>query len=421
MKRLPIAKIDSSEDPSKDHAAAQIRGLAHSVGFAHVALAPVEQVRRYDLYAAWLAADRAGEMSYLHRDAALRQDPRALLAEAQTIVCVALSYQSYVGASLGAAGAASLAPSGAGADLGSRVDSGPTGQIARYARGEDYHLVLKRRLAELARRLGEELGGVLAHRICVDSAPLLEREVAARAGLGFQAKNTLLITPGVGSYTVLGELLLSVAATPGEPIAPRCGACQLCLTACPTGALVDGYMLDARRCISYLTIECTGAIPRDLRPLMGTWIFGCDLCQEVCPWNAAERLGDIELSPRAHLVAPELAALLRIGAAQFRRFVRRSALRRIDRAQLLRNVAVALGNAGTADEVPALCAALHEPAPLVRGHVAWALGRIASRDPGCAASVRAALSAALLRETDAGAAAEIAEALGAPAHGDQQG
>ncbi len=388
--------------------ATQIRHLADLSGFAHCAFSPVGRVDRHAFFTAWLAADRAGEMEYLHRNAEPRRDPRALLPLCQSIVCVAVSY---------------LHPTPRPKDGDGDGDGdGIRGQIARYARGQDYHLLLRRRLQLLADRIKDTIGLPIASRICVDSAPLLEREIASRAGLGFQAKNTLLITPGVGSYTVLGELLLDVEVEPGEPAVPRCGACTACLSACPTGALVGAYQLDARRCISYLTIELDGVIPVELRPLVGTWIFGCDLCQEVCPWNAADRPGDPALRPQPRggtgsasqerfPATPELVPLLRIGAAQFRTLVKGTALRRINRRQLLRNVAVALGNAGTAQEVPALVDALAEP-PLVRRHVAWALGQIATREPVAAPLAREALSRALQSEADPEVRQEIAAALG---------
>jgi epoxyqueuosine reductase len=379
--------------------AIQIRNWAYEIGFAHIAFSPVGEVPRHDFFTAWLAADRAGEMDYLRRDAGPRQDPGALLPLCRTIVCVAVSYQHPVPA----------------------ADPGIRGQIARYAHGQDYHLLLRRRLQLLGDRIEGGIGRALARRVCVDTAPLLEREIAARAGLGFQAKNTLLITPGVGSYTVLGELLLDVEVATGTAIAPRCGACTACLSACPTGAL-SAYQIDARRCISYLTIELQGAIPVELRPLVGTWIFGCDICQEVCPWNAAGHPGDPALKPsprpgtgsasrERYPATPELVPLLSIGAAQFRKLVKRTALRRINRGQLLRNVAVALGNVGTAGEVPALFLALSREGPLVRRHVAWALSQIAGREPAVAAEVKETLVQGLGRETDPEVREEIATAI----------
>lgn len=378
-----------------DEAAAWLRALARRQGFAQVALAPVGPLAQHPAYLAWLQADLCGQMSYLRRDAAERRDPRALLDAAQTVLCVALSYWLPDPAPPSSAQPAPL-----------------RGRVARYAWGEDYHLVLKRRLARLAEAIAAGLGRALAYRICVDSAPLLERALGQRAGLGFQGKNTLLITPGVGSYTVLGELLLDVATTPGDPQPTRCGQCRLCLDVCPTGALLGDLQIDARRCVSYLTIELRGAIPVDLRAGLGTWVFGCDLCQEVCPWNAAVQPGDDELTPRhAAAALPELVPLLRCGAAQFRRYVKRRALRRVSRAQLLRNVAVALGNAGRAAEVPALNEALREPAALIRRHVAWALGEIAARDEAARAAVLRALNEALPGEADPAVVIELHAAL----------
>jgi epoxyqueuosine reductase len=252
------------------------------------------------------------------------------------------------------------------------------GRIARYARGEDYHLVVKQKLGVLAGRLAQ--AGV-GSRAAVDTAPLLERDLAERAGLGFVGKNTMVIVPGLGSYVVLGELLLDAEAAPTEgDTRKRCGSCRACLDRCPTGAFVDEHVLDARRCISYLTIEHTGEIPVELRPLMGAMVFGCDICQEVCPFNTAVSAGHAE-PPAPELTAgrevPELIALLQIGTAQHRKLVRRTALRRVHRAQLQRNAAIALGNLGDAAAVPALTEAAANGHPLVRPHAAWALARIA--------------------------------------------
>jgi epoxyqueuosine reductase len=382
---------------------------AKRLGLDHVACAPAAEVPDHALFSAWLAADLAGDMAYLGRDAEARRDPRRLLERAKSVVCVALSY-------------AHLEP-----PLDGESPSGLRGQIARYARRQDYHLVLKRRLSALAERLiarisdeKKESAGI-AYRVCVDSAPLLERSLAAGAGLGFIGKNTLLITPGVGSYTVLGELLLEfdlneLQIASATPLEPRCGACRLCLDVCPTGAIIDAYRIDARRCISYLTIENSGPIPLPLRRAVGTWIFGCDLCQEICPWNATAavrsgRGGDEELRPRPHQSRPELLWLLELGAAQFRRFVKRTALRRVGRSQLLRNVAVALGNVGGKSELPAIRAALWREPPLVRRHLAWALGEIAQRDATARPLAEEALGARLACEDDVEVREEILGAL----------
>jgi epoxyqueuosine reductase len=285
------------------------------------------------------------------------------MREARTIVVVALAYD--------------------------RVDPIPPrallrGRIARYARGEDYHLVMRDRLVALGTRIGHELGRAVATRACVDSAPLMERELAERGGLGFIAKNTMLIAPGAGSYIVLGEVLLDAdlpATMPAEPPKPRCGSCRSCLDACPTGAFVDAYVLDARRCISYLTIEHHGVIARELRPLIGTWVFGCDVCQEVCPFNAGTgEPHDPLLSPRTlEHALPDLVALAGKGANQMRQLMKRTALRRIPRDVLLRNVAVALGNTGSPDAIAPLVDLLAHRSALVRLHAVWALGHLGAR------------------------------------------
>jgi epoxyqueuosine reductase len=324
---------------------------AGALGFHRVGIAPVEPARRHDRFEGWVASGYGGDMAYLADPAAraARRDVRALLPSARTVVVVALSYAG-----------------------------GAAGPVARYARGADYHMVLKEKLGALADRVAASCGRAVAARPCVDTAPVLERDLGERAGIGFIGKNTMLIAPGIGSYVLLGELLLDAEATPtGPEERERCGSCRLCLDACPTGAFVDAHTLDARRCISYLTIEHAGAIPRELRPKIGARIFGCDVCQEVCPFNAAEHEGAPELAGRD---APDLLALLDLGAAQFRRFVRRTALRRVHRAQLLRNVCVALGNVGDARAIPRLRACLvDERSALVRLHAAWALGRLGDR------------------------------------------
>jgi epoxyqueuosine reductase len=251
--------------------------------------------------------------------------------------------------------------------------------VARYARGEDYHDVLRKKLRRLADAVANLLGRPVLARHCVDTAPLLERAAAERAGLGFASKSTMTIIPGVGSYVMLGELLVDAEITVDAPIAPRCGSCRSCLDACPTGAIVDAHVVDARRCISYLTIELNGPIPRELRPLIGLRVFGCDICQDVCPFNASaeHKPSAPELAPRPSLAAPDLIDLLELGSARYRQLVKGTALRRTHRAQLARNAAVALGNSKDARAViPLARAVAAHTSALVRGHAAWALGEI---------------------------------------------
>jgi epoxyqueuosine reductase len=369
-------------------------------GFHRVGIVPVEPSRRADVYREWLAAGRHGEMAYLATDehVAGRSDVRTLLAGARTVVVVALAYGK------------DAPPPPASPDGIVR------GTIARYARGTDYHMVVRDRLQLVAAELVAAAGRPVATRVCVDSAPVAERELAERAGLGFSAKNTMVIAPGLGSFVVLGELLVDVdlAPTPAPARDKSCGQCRACLDACPTGAFVDAFVLDARRCISYLTIEHDGAIPLELRPKLGAMIFGCDICQEVCPYNAAapdRHAPAAELTPRdADHAHPDLVALAAAGANQLRRFVKRTALRRVDRRRLLRNVAVALGNSGEPRAAPAAIALLAHPEALVRGHAAWAVAELAARAAVDAAAATAALEGALATESDTAARDELAAA-----------
>lgn len=333
-----------------------------ALGFSRIGItsaAPLELgQQRLELFR---SSGYAGNMDYLRSGE--RHDPRALLPEAESVVIGLFSH-----------GDPGLVPL--------RVrDSGLRGQIARYAQGEDYHLLLKARLLDLGRRIASLAGRTVRARACVDTAPLLERELAARAGLGFQGKSTLLIAPGVGSYVLLGELLVDLPLEPTQGSPAGCGSCRACLDACPTAAFPEPYRLDARRCISYLTIEHEGPIPREMRALMGARVFGCDVCQETCPYNASpNRPSSSPLGRREALAEPDLVALLELGSAGYRKLVRRTALRRVSRTTLQRNAAIALGNSGSADAVAPLTRALRENSePLVRAHAAWALGQLASR------------------------------------------
>jgi epoxyqueuosine reductase len=280
-----------------------------------------------------------------------RDDPRALMPEARSIIVVALPHA-----------AAPLSPR----------------PIAAYAQGNDYHRVIKSKLQTLADTVSKILGHPIKARACVDSAPLLEREAAMRAGIAFIGKSTMAIVAGLGSYVLLGELLVDAEIEPSAPAAPRCGRCTICLDACPTAALVQPYVLDASRCLSQLTIEHRGALPRELRSAVGSMVFGCDICQRVCPYNAAhqDRPGAPELSPRQELAQIDLISVLLASSSAHRRLIRGTALSRLSRNRLARNAAVALGNLGGEDVRWALCQALAHPSPMVRGHAAWSLGQL---------------------------------------------
>jgi len=393
--------------PVRDPAALgdAIRDAALALGFGRVGFCPIEPFA--DAGRAlehWLDAGHHGEMTFMTGQS--RAEPRSLLPQAKTLIVVALAYDR--GGPLPPS-ASAAPPARAGARETVQRPLSPRALVARYARGADYHGVMKERLRLLADRCAALSGRAVLARPCVDTAPLLEREAARRAGIGFSAKNTMTIAPGLGSYVLLGELLIDIEVAPtGALGSAGCGSCRSCLDACPTGAFSDAYTLDARRCISYLTIELRGPIPRELRPAIGRWVFGCDVCQEVCPFNHSSkpRPSDEALAPRPGTSDLELCALLSLGSAGHRRLVRNSALKRINRASLQRNAAVALGNSGEPSVVPALAAALATNASaLVRGHAAWALGRIGTD------AAQAALAEARARETDAFARQEIELAI----------
>jgi len=333
-------------------------------------------------YRAWLARGDHGSMSWLERMVEVRCHPRALWPQARSLVAVAWNYH--------------------------RPDE-PDGHLAgfaRYARGRDYHRAVGSRLKALARFARAEFPGCEA-RSSVDTGPFLERTWAERAGLGFVGKHAHVIHRESGNWAMLGELLLDIELEPDTPAERRCGTCTRCMTACPTGAIPAPYQVDARRCISYLTIELGDAIPRALRPLIGGRVFGCDDCLDACPWNRfAVAAESDEVRARPGLLETPLVDWLRLDAAAFAARFEGLAVLRAGRDGFLRNVCVALGNSHDASNVPALARALaSDSAPLVRGHAAWALGAIGG------AEAHAALSKAHASEQDAGCREEIADAL----------
>jgi epoxyqueuosine reductase len=360
--------------------------------FDAVGVASVGSLEARAHYEAWLAAGRHGEMSYLasgrHRER--RAHPALILPDLQSVVCVALCHEP-------------------GRDP---ARDRRLGRIARYAGGEDYHRVMRDGLRALERFVRDHLPGARALGYS-DTGAILERGWAERAGLGWVGKHTGLLSRQVGSWFLLGELLVDRPLDPDPPIAlDHCGTCQRCIDACPTGAIVAPRQLDARLCISYLTIELRGAIPRELRPLVGDWIFGCDVCQEVCPWN---RFAPPAREARLHARALEgwsLERFLDLDEAGFAALFATSPIRRARRRGFLRNVCVALGNRAERGSAPALARTLRQdPEPLVRGHAAWALGEIARR--GEAAAIAADLARAAGQDPDPDVRAEAAAALAA--------
>jgi epoxyqueuosine reductase len=296
-------------------------------------------------------------MSYLTAQASRRGDLRAAFPWARSVLSVGVQYdtpQPY----------STEAPSDAG-------------WIARYAWGDDYHDVMKAMLEALAARLQAELGS-FRFRSYADTGPIVERAYAAAAGVGAWGKNTCLLHPEHGSWFFLGEIVTDLELAPDAPRADMCGSCTACLDACPTGALPAPYVLDATRCISYLTIELKGAIPEELRPGVGRQVFGCDICQDVCPWNRRRRrYAGLSFAPRAGLVAPDLDALAALDEEGFRARFRGSAVKRAKRRGLLRNVAVALGNSRDPAKRPVLERLANDEDPLVQEHARWALDRLA--------------------------------------------
>ncbi len=361
-----------------------VTDAARREGFVLVGFARLRRLsEREPFYAQWLTDGRAGTMSYLARDPERRFDPRRLDSRLRSVISLGFSY---------------AVPAYPAIDWRAEL----RGRIAAYALGPDYHDYVLRH----ARVVADTLIGArpdAVTRIYVDTGPVFERDWAMHARLGWFGKNTTILNRERGSYFFLAEIFTDVEFdAPAGPYREHCGRCRRCLDLCPTGALEDGYKMEPRLCISYLTIEHRGAIPIELRPKLGNWIFGCDICQEVCPWNERGRDGAATLDS----LAPSLPELMALDQPSFSRRFTKSAVKRAKRVGLLRNAAIALGNSGNRDAVAALARALaDDPEPLVRGHAAWALGR-----RGGSAALRA-LERAQRAEPDASAAREIALAL----------
>ena len=390
--------------------AGRIKVAAHRLGFDRVGIAPAEPPEHLRAYERWIEAGAHGEMEYMARHGELRADPGKLLPGARSAVMVAMNYRPVEADAAGrrregATGAAAARGEGA-----APIAADGSGVVARYARGRDYHDLMRERLRSLLDAVRREAGPGVRGRVFVDTAPVLERDLAARAGIGWIAKNTCLIDPRLGSYTFLGGLLLDIALEPDLPQPDRCGTCTRCMDACPTGAFIEPRFLDARRCLSYHTIELRGPFPPEHRDAAGDLVFGCDICQEVCPYNRAapatpEPGFEPDAGERARL---DLIEILSLDEDAFRRRFARTALTRARRRGLARNAAVALGNARAAGAAPALARALRDdPEAVVRAHAAWALGKIGGEE------ARRALQAAAAAEADADVRAEIDAALGA--------
>jgi epoxyqueuosine reductase len=386
-----------------------IKQHARELGFDLVAVTSALEFHRDRDIA--LARLRGGLMDGLpwYTEARVRRGarPEELLPGARSIICLGLSYYQTGNISADILGDTAN-PEPVGGSTGSpRAELAPAlaGRVARYAQGRDYHAVMKGRMREYVAGLSVRLDRTIAARWYVDDGPMLDRAAAARAGLGWFGKNTNILTASHGSWVVLGQVITDLELAPDPPLQKTCGQCARCIPACPTGAIVAPYVIDNTRCISYLTIEHRGAIPRELRPQMRDWVFGCDLCQEVCPVNRRAQAGRDEAFGRRDLALLDLVALLSLTEEEFRARFQGTPILRAKRVGLKRNACVALGNRRDPAAVPALARALVEEESLVRSHAAWALDQIGG------SAAEAALKQALAREGDSAVLAEIAEAL----------
>ena len=343
-----------------------LRFVADRLGFDDCRVASAERAPHADEYLAWVDAGMAGDMTWLERNLERRCDPREVLPGARSIVCLALNYfpgDHPRGGNISPQEDLSMPP--------------PDYRIARYAWNDDYHDLIEDKLKDLDLAM-QDMGGT--QRYYTDTGPVLERDHATAAGLGWNGKSTVQIHRRLGTWFFLAELITTLPFDPDPPQNDHCGKCTACLTACPTNAIPRPHFVDAPRCISYLTIEHKGAIPEDLRPLIGKRIYGCDDCLDACPWN---RFAQISRESRFHardeIFTHSLREFLSLTVDEFRTLFAKSPIKRIKLPRFLRNVCVALGNTGTTDDLPALQQASRHPDPLVAEHATWAITEIRSR------------------------------------------
>jgi epoxyqueuosine reductase len=349
---------------------AEIQGWAHELGFSQIGVAGVDLSSAEAGLLSWLSNGFHGDMAYMQTHGLKRARPHELVPGTVSVITARMDYL----------------PAGSSDEWQAvewdRLRRPAEGTVSLYARGRDYHKVLRSRLQKLSERIAQRVGPV-GHRAFTDSAPVLEAELAVRSGQGWRGKHTLVLSREAGSMFFLGEIYIDLALPASPPVTAHCGTCAACMDVCPTAAIVAPHQLDARRCISYLTIEHAGPIPMELRPLMGNRIYGCDDCQLVCPWNKfARRSGLADFDEREGLTGRQLAELFAWSEQDFLRLTEGSAIRRIGHERWLRNVAVAIGNALRQGADPTLEAALQararHPSVLVREHVAWALAQCAA-------------------------------------------
>jgi epoxyqueuosine reductase len=334
---------------------AQLVSFARDIGFDSCRVVACNTPQHANDFRKWLREGAHGEMKYMQRGEEKRCDPQSVLSGARSIVVLALNYFQGKTPHRGVA----------------------TGRIARYAWGDDYHDVIGAKLNKIDEFL-RSFGG--QQKCYVDTGPVLERDHAAQAGIGWHSKSTMLINERLGTWFFLAEILTTLELPPDQPVRDRCGTCDRCITACPTGAITAPHRLDARRCISYLTIELKTAIPVELRPLLGDRIFGCDDCLDACPWNRfAQESRESAFGARRSTTGMSLREYLDLTDAEFWELFRKSPIKRIKRRGFLRNVCVALGNVGDLSDLPALERAAADPEPLIAEHAAWAIQQIRAR------------------------------------------
>jgi epoxyqueuosine reductase len=341
---------------SRGELKAELISYAQQIGFDSCRIAASTAPKHANEFREWLREGAQGEMNYMERGEEKRCDPQKVLPGARSIVVLALNYFQGEQA---------------------RASEDAEGKIARYAWGDDYHQVVESKLDKIDTFLRDSGG---QQKCYVDTGPILERDHAAQAGIGWHGKNTMLIDERLGTWFFLAEILTTLELPPDQPVADRCGTCERCIKACPTGAITAPHRLDARRCISYLTIELKGSIPLELRPLVGDRIFGCDDCLDACPWNRFAQVShQTEFAARHSTIGMSLREYLKLTDVEFRRIFKNSPIRRIKRRGFLRNVCVALGNAGDVSDIPALERAVANGEPLIAEHAEWAIHQIRSR------------------------------------------
>ncbi len=340
----------------------KVVNLAHKLGFDLCRFARANEAEHAPEFRDWIRSGAAGEMNYLPRNEERRCDPKLVLPGAKSVIVLALNYFQ-----------------------GGKIrwsQTAATGRIARYAWGEDYHPLIEKKLQVIDRFLSENGG---AQKCYVDTGPVLERDHAAAAGIGWHGKSTMLLNRELGTWFFLAEILTTLEFAPDASQPNRCGTCTRCIAACPTGAITAPHRLDARRCISYLTIELKGSIPLELRSLIGNRIYGCDDCLDACPWNRFARVSrETTFKMKPEIAAMRLRDYLALDEEKFRALFRNSPIKRTKRRGFLRNVCVALGNVGNADDLPALRAAAKDREPLIAEHAAWAIEQIDKRTKSCA-------------------------------------